>query len=128
MGEETEYDLDVCLRLPSGLAVYFTTPAAHRTVVSCVGDGVAAAVVCYRVEGSAATWLKEEGRDKAVATPGVPNENRLVPLVAVGDRLRVKGRIKAHKRSRYGTEYVSLTHVWRDPPADAVSDPLPPIV
>lgn len=128
MGETTEFSVNVAVRLADGSKAYFHSVRATRTVVSCCGEGVAAAVVCHRVEGEAAKWMTEENRDKSVATPGVPNENRIVPLVKVGDTIRVKGRLKAHKESRTGLRYVTLTHVWRDPPADAESDPLPPPV
>ncbi len=128
MGETVEFYLNVCVRLPDGSAAYFNSVNATRTVVSCCGDGIAAAVVTHRVEGEAAKWLAEVNRDKSVVTPGVTNENKLVPLVKVGDTVRVMGRLKMHRISRHGKRYVVLTHVWKDPPADAESDPLPPPV
>ena len=129
MGETKEYYLSVALKLDDGRAVYFNTAPATRTVVSVCGEGIAAAVVTYRVEGGAKQWLREErGETGGVATPGVPNDNKVVPLVKVGDRVRVMGRVKAHKESRRGNVYVSLTHVERDPHANATSDPLPPLV
>lgn len=108
-GVETELVLDVCLRLPDGSAVYFKTVAARKVVASVPG----AAVVTHTLDAEPAKWMKEVNKDRSVATPGVPNDNKVVSLVNVGDTVRVTGRVKADKVSRLGKSYRLLNWVRR---------------
>jgi multidrug efflux pump subunit AcrA (membrane-fusion protein) len=108
-GPTTEMVVDVALRLDDGNAVYFKSVAGRKVIGSVPG----AAVVVYSLDGEAANWMTELNRDKAVATPGTPNENKVVPTVKPGDRITVRGRLKAEKVSRAGNKYKVITHVHK---------------
>jgi hypothetical protein len=109
--ERDEFYLDMCLRLDDGSAAYFTPKAAERTITM----GGPFAVVLYWIDGEAANWQQETwpaGEEKrAIASAGVTNNNGLTPLVKVGDRITVTGRVKRRAVSKKGNPYVALTHV-----------------
>jgi hypothetical protein len=101
--------LDVALRLDDGRMAYFTPPAARRVITSAPGCAI---VTFSKLDGEVGKWLKEEGTER-VATPGKSNNNTLVPLVRVGDRITVTGRVKAEKVSKAGRPYITLNYVRR---------------
>lgn len=106
--EHDEFYLDVALRLDDGTAVYFKTPAARRSI-AC-GGGVA--IVMYYIEGGAADWMVEVGREGSrVATSHGTNTNRLEATVKVGDRITVRGALKAETVSKAGNPYKVLNRV-----------------
>jgi hypothetical protein len=107
-GEQLEFYLDIALDTDEG-TVYFKTPAASRTVAT----GGPFAVVCYHVSGRAKTWVEETNTEVCVATPGKPNTNVLEPLVEVGDKITVQGRLKTSKVSQKGNPYRVITHAER---------------
>jgi hypothetical protein len=110
-GDHWECYLDVALRLDDGSTVYFCTPAVGMNI----GSGGSVAIVCYRVEGHAADWMREslpEGGSRC-ATPGKSNDNTLEPLVNVGDRLTVSGRVKRETVSKAGKPYRVINWVRR---------------
>lgn len=106
--ERKDYYLDVCVRLPDGSAVYFKTPGTARMTCSCCPG---AAVVTYRIDGSAGDWL-EEIDGSGVATAERANTNGIRPKVKVGDTITVAGRVKADTVSKWGKTYKTLTHVF----------------
>jgi hypothetical protein len=121
-GEKKEFSIDLALRLADGSAAYFHCVRATRTrVMYTDGSSFASFSMVFHVEGESAKWMKVEK-----STDGDSMNDKIVPLVKVGDTIRVMGRLKAHRISKYGKRYVTLTHVWKDPPEGAVSDPLPP--
>lgn len=111
--------LDCAMTTDDGRTVYFCTPRSPYRVTCVPG----AAVVTYDdtvwdqdadryVWPSDHPWFEQIG-DRHVATRERANDTTLEPKIKAGDRITIRGRIKAERTSRAGNPYIVLSHVKR---------------
>ncbi len=113
--EHYDWFLNIQIETADGQRVFFNTPRVQESV-SLAGS---IAVVTFNAakwdEGKKNyvfpedhPWFRIEGETESVASPGKPSKVTLKPKVAVGDVLKVKGRIKKELASGF-----VLNHVQR---------------
>jgi hypothetical protein len=111
--------LDCELRTDDGGTVYFRTPSSPMNVTSCPGAAVVTFGDSDWDEASQSyvfpadhPWLAKSG-NVAVATRERSADVSLVAKVKTGDRITIRGRVKADRVSKAGRPYRVLSHVKR---------------
>lgn len=97
--------LEVNMLSEDGETIYFSTPRIDMNVTNCPG----AAVVTFPRFGDN-PWLDKVGNN-SVSTQDRTADIQLIPKIRMGDKINVKGRIKADKVSRNGKKYKVINYV-----------------